>query len=540
MAARQLISESFDHIIVGSGSAGCVVANRLSADPKRSVLLLEAGGRDWSPVIKMPAATDLYGIGNPRYDWRYLTEPDPTRKNRRDLWPRGKVLGGSSSINAMVYMRGQASDYDSWAALGNSGWAFRDVLPYFIRMERNEGGASEYRGAEGPLRVSNLRVEHPLSKIFIEAAHRFGVPLNADFAGATIEGVGPVQATQFRGWRHSAADAYLRPIRSRRNLSVRVRSLVNRIRFVGKRATGVDYLRNDGSLASITAKRSVILSAGAVATPQLLMLSGVGPAETLKHHGIEVRQHLPGVGQNLQDHVGVYLNYRVDQPTYNSQQSPVWRLRHAVEWLVFGRGPGTTPGALAMAFVRSDPDTRDPDLQLHFTPIGYKLTPEALIVLDEPVVTAIPNVNRPLSRGELTIGGSDIRQRPVIKPRLLENPHDIEVLRRGGRMLRAIFDTSPLSHHVVGEIVPGPQVQSDEEWEDYLRSDSVTIFHPCGTCKMGVDEQAVVDPRLRVHGFESLSIVDASVMPHLVSGNINAPVIMIGERGADFLLEQYP
>ena len=532
--------ESFDHVIVGSGSAGCVLANRLSADPKRRILLLEAGGRDWSPVIKMPAATDLYGIGNPRYDWRYMTEPDPTRKNRRDIWPRGKVLGGSSSINAMVFMRGQASDYDSWASLGNTAWSYRDVLPYFIRMERNEAGASEYRGADGPLRVSNLRVEHPLAKLFIDAAHAFGIPLNSDFAGATIEGVGLVQATQHRGWRHSAADAYLRPVRHRRNLEVRTRALVNRIRLDGKRAIGVDYLRPEGTQVSIAATRSVILSAGAIATPQLLMVSGIGPAETLKRHGIAVRHDLPGVGQNLQDHVGAYLNYRVDQPTYNSQQSLIWRARHALEWLILGRGPATTPGALAMAFVRSGPDAPDPDLQLHFTPIGYKLTPEALIVLDEPVVTAIPNVNRPLSRGELTIAAADIRTPPVIKPRLLEHPRDIEVLRRGARILRRIFEALPLASHVRAELVPGPDVQSDADWEGYLRSDSVTIFHPCGTCRMGVDDLAVVDPQLRVRGVENLSIVDASIMPHLVSGNINAPVIMIGERGADFLREQYP
>jgi choline dehydrogenase len=540
MEARHEIVDSFDHIIVGGGSAGCVLANRLSADPKRRVLLLEAGGRDWSPILKMPAATDLYGIGNPRYDWRYLTEPDPTRKNRRDLWPRGKVLGGSSSINAMVYMRGQASDYDSWAALGNAGWSYRDVLPYFIRMERNEGGASDFRGAGGPLRISNLRTSHPLSDLFIESAMASGIPPNADFAGPTLEGVGPVQATQHRGWRHSAADAYLRPVRRRPNLEIRLRALACRIRLEGRRATGVDYLRPDSSPVTISANRSVILSAGAVASPHLLMVSGIGPAATLQRHGIEVRHDLPGVGQNLQDHVGVYLNYRVDQPTYNSEQTALRQARHALQWFLFGRGPGTTPGALSMAFVRSGPDVSEPDLQLHFTPVGYRLTPEALIVLDEPVVTAIPNVNRPLSRGELTIAGSDIRSAPVIKPRLLDHPRDLEVLRRGCRMLRVIFATPPLAKHVVAELAPGPDVAADEQWEDYLRSDSVTIFHPCGTCKMGVDTEAVVDPGLRLRGVEGLHVIDAAIMPHLVSGNINAPVMMIGERGADLVLEQYP
>jgi choline dehydrogenase len=440
----------------------------------------------------------------------------------------------------MVYMRGQASDYDSWAALGNRGWSYRDVLPYFIRMERNEDGASDYRGGEGPLYVSNLRTTHPLSDLFIAAAQAYGIPYNADFAGRTIEGVGPVQATQRRGWRHSAADAYLRPVRRRPNLQVRLRTLVTRIRLEGRRATGIDCLRPDGSTESVAATRSVIVSAGAVASPQLLMVSGIGPAATLRKHGVEVGHDLPGVGQNLQDHVGVYLNYRVDQPTYNSEQNLLRRARHALDWLIFGRGPGTTPGALSMAFVRSGPDTPDPDLQLHFTPVGYELTPDALIVLDEPVVTAIPNVNRPSSRGELTIAGPDIRLPPLIRPRLLEHWRDLEVLRRGGRILRDIFGTAPLAKHVLAELAPGPKVVTDDEWESYLRSGSVTIFHPCGTCKMGVGDDAVVDPGLRVRGLAGLHVVDASIMPHLVSGNINAPVMMIGERGADLVLEQHP
>ena len=394
--------------------------------------------------------------------------------------------------------------------------------------------------AQGPLRVSNLRTTHPLSELFIAAAQAYGIPHNPDFAGRTIEGVGPVQATQRRGWRHSAADAYVKPARRRRNLEIRLRAQASRIGFDGRRATGIEYRRPDGSIESVTAGRSVIVSAGAVASPQLLMVSGIGPAVTLRKLGIEVSHDLPGVGQNLQDHVGAYLNYRVDQPTYNSERSLLRRSRHALDWLMFGRGPGTTPGALAMAFVRSGPDAPDCDLQLHFTPVGYKLTPDALIVLDEPVVTAIPNVNRPASRGEITIAGSDMRLPPVIRPKLLGHARDVEVLRRGGRILRDIFKTAPLARHVVAELAPGPEVVTDAEWESYLRSDSVTIFHPCGTCRMGVGPDAVVDPGLRVRGIAALHVVDASIMPHLVSGNINAPVMMIGERGADLVLEQHP
>lgn len=527
--------ESFDYIVIGAGSAGCVVASRLTESSGTRVLLLEAGGSDSSPIIKMPAATDLYGIGNPRYDWRYMTEPDPTRYDRRDLWPRGKLLGGSSSINAMVYMRGQASDYESWAVAGNHGWSYHEVLPYFRRAEQNEGGEDEFRGGNGPLRVSNLRTQHPLADLFIAAAEHVGIPRNADFAGHRLEGVGPIQATQWRGWRQSAADAYLRPARRRPNLSIRTRAHVTRIVLEDRQVTGVVYESADGTARQVRALKEVILSAGAIASPQLLLLSGIGPGPHLQALGITCIHDSPGVGENLQDHVGVYLNFRVDQPTYNSEGA-LWRKAlHGANWLLFGRGPATTPGALAMAFVRSEPNIPHPDLQLHFTPVGYKLTPDKLIVLDEPVVTAIPNVNRPLSRGYLRLASSNPHEHPKIFPRLLDHERDVAVLRRGCEIIREIFAAPPLASHVLSELSPGIEVNTAAEWEHYLRRDSITIFHPCGTCRMGVDARAVVDPQLRVRGVLGLRVIDASIMPHLVSGNINAPTIMIGEKGADLI-----
>lgn len=527
--------EEFDFIVVGGGSAGCALANRLSADSRNSVLLVEAGGADSSPIIKMPAATDLYGIGNPKYDWNFLTEPDPTRCGREDIWPRGKVIGGSSSLCGLVYMRGQASDYDSWAALGNVGWSYADVLPYFKRSERNENGGDQYRGGDGPLHTSNLRSCHPLAEKFVQAAMATGLPANADFNGRSQEGVGFVQANQIFGRRHSAADAYLKPIRGRNNLQIRAKAQVSRVLFEDRCAIGIEYYRPDNSRHVVRARREVILSAGTIASPQLLMHSGIGDAAEIAVYGA-VAHHLPGVGKNLQDHVGVYLTYRVDQPTYNSETGLIKSAMHGLNWLLRGRGPATAPGAQAMAFVRSDPTRPDPDLQLHFTPIGYKLTPDKLIILKDPVVTAIPNVSRPDSRGHINLRSSNFRDPPRIFSRLLDSESDVRRLIAGCRAIREIFAAPPLAQHVIEELAPGKAEMTDYDWEQFLRRESVTVFHPVGTCKMGADAMAVVDSSLRVRGIAKLRVVDASIMPHLVSGNTNAPTIMIGERGADLIL----
>lgn len=504
---------AWDYIIVGAGSAGCVLANRLSADPKCRVLLIEAGRRDNSIVIQMPAATYLAGIGNPKWDWCYESEPDPTRGGRADMWPRGKVLGGTSSINGMIYVRGQREDYDRWAALGNKGWDYATVLPYFIRAEDNENGPSEYHGGGGSLAVSNIREVHPLSRLFVEAGVAAGVPANPDFNGATQEGIGLLQATQRNGRRCSSAAAYLRPVRRRPNLTIKTEAHATRILCEAGRATGVEYARGRERSRAV-ADREVIVCAGAVNSPQLLMLSGIGPAAHLREHGIEVVLDLPGVGENLQEHPGVLPCYFVKGRTYNVERTLPRLAWHGLTWLLFGRGPGSTPDAHALAFIRTRPEAlASPDIQLHFTPAGYDLRKDEVVLLDRPAVTAIVNVCRPAGRGRIRLKSADHLAPPSIEPRLLESDEDVSALVAGARLVRRIFATPPLDAAVIAEAVPGEAVQTDADWDAYVRSHATAIYHAAGTCKMGPDAMAVVDDRLRVSGNTTSPRATSSIPP---------------------------
>ncbi|MDF2997787.1 MAG: hypothetical protein K0R27_3424 [Xanthobacteraceae bacterium] len=525
---------SHDYIVIGAGSSGSVVAARLSEDPRTSVLLIEAGGSDRSLNIQMPAASYLKAIANARFDWRFKADADPTRHGRRDYMPRGKVLGGSSSINGMVYLRGQPEDFDAWEALGNRGWGFADVLPYFRKAENNENGADDLHGAGGPLFVSNLRVTHPVSDAFVRAGVKAGLPLKSDLNRPPQEGVGFIQATQVRGRRCSAARAYLWPAMGRRNLRILSNAHVRRVLFDGTRASGVEYERS-GQRESAVAGKAVIVCAGALASPQILMLSGVGSGAHLREMGVEVVCDLPGVGANFHDHPGTCHIAWVNTPTYNVQTGLPRILWFGARWLLTGRGPASTPDTHALGFIKSRPDLERCDIEYHFTPVGYDLTEDGPILFDKPAVTALANVHRPHSRGVVRLKSADHREQPLIQPNLFDDERDLDTLVIGAKFLRTLFETDPLSRFVTSEFKPGPDVCTDEDWRSYVRESGIGFYHPAGTCKMGRDPQAVVDERLKVHGVEGLYVADASIMPQIVSANLNANCIMIGERCADFV-----
>jgi choline dehydrogenase len=524
----------WDYIIVGAGSAGCVLANRLSEDRDARILLIEAGRSDLSPIILAPAATDVYALGRPAWDWCFTAEPDPSRGGRKDFWPRGKVLGGSSSINGTIYMRGHARDYDRWAEQGAIGWSYREVLPYFKRAERNDLGASEFHGAEGPLSVQQLRSVHPLTRHFVAAAMQAGLSFNADVNGASQDGVGFNQATQRRGWRHNTARAYLAPARGRANLKILTHAQVTRVLFSGQQATGVEY-RGDGRIQRVQARREIVLAAGAVGSPHLLMLSGIGPGAALAAHDIRVLAESPNVGENLQEHPCVWLTYQMKVPTLNNEKSPLKQAWHGLNWLLRGRGPATTAGSQAVAFLRTSNAEPQPDIQLHFTPVGYKFLPSEVILYDEPTVSVAPNVCRPKSRGRIRLRSSLPDIAPIIEMPLLGDPEDVEVLIKGCVRARDIMAQRAFADLVVSETAPGAKVTGHDAWETYLRATVVPAYHPVGTCRMGSDASSVVDPQLRVRGVTGLRVADASIMPQLVSGNTNAPAIMIGEKASDLI-----
>jgi choline dehydrogenase-like flavoprotein len=522
----------FDYVIVGAGSAGCVLANRLSADPSSSVCLIEAGPRDRSPLIHVPAGI-LGMVPGRRFNWALQTEPQRGLGGRRGYQPRGRVLGGSSSINAMVYMRGHRSDYDDWAALGNPGWSYEEVLPVFKRSEDQQRGADAYHGVGGELSVSDLASPVAASFAFVEAAVRHGLPPNHDFNGAQQDGAGLYQVTQRRGRRCSAAAAFLRPALPRPNLTVLTDTLAMRLLVEGRRCTGVEVARR-GAGARIDARREVLLSAGVFGSPQLLLLSGIGPREELARHGIALRHELPGVGANLVDHVDLALVYRSSDPTLMgiTLRTAMRAIPGYCRWRREGKGLLTTNFAEAGAFLRTRPSLARPDIQLHFL-IGLVDDHARRLHYGYGISCHVAAL-RPASRGSLRLRSADARQPPAIDPNYLGEDADLEMLLTGVKAAREIMNGSPLDRFR-GEEMFAQEGQSDEALVARIRRRADTIYHPVGTCRMGRDEMAVVDSSLRLRGLEGVSVADASVMPTLVGGNTNAPTIMIAEKAAERL-----
>ena len=522
---------SYDYVIVGAGSAGCVLANRLS-ESGASVLLLEAGPKDRGWKIHMPAAL-TYNLRDTKYNWAYETEPQPHMDGRRMYWPRGRVLGGSSSLNAMVYVRGHALDYDRWAGNGLPGWSYAHVLPYFKRAETCARGGDDYRGSSGPLHVSRGSMSNPLFGAFIEAGQQAGYPFTADMNGFQQEGFGPMDMTVHRGRRWSGAAAYLRPAMGRRNLTVMVGALATRVVVEGGRATAIEF-RHRGSLHRAGA-REIILAGGAINSPQLLLLSGIGPADEIRRLGIAVVQDLPGVGRNLQDHLELYVQYASKEPiTLYLTENPVNRVAIGVRWFLFKSGLGASAHLEAGAFIRRNAEVPHPDLQYHFLP--SLVNDHGRKPIGRHGFQAHVGPMRPTSTGYLRLRSADPTAHPEIQPCYLATEQDRREMRDAVRLTREIFAQSAFDRFRGEEIQPGAVARSDAEIDAFVRARSDSAYHPCGTCRMGLDEHAVVDGELRLRGIEGLRVVDASIMPSVVSGNLNAPTIMIAEKAADMIL----
>ena len=529
----------YDYIIVGAGSAGCVLANRLSADQRTTVLLLEAGPPDTYPWIHVPIgyAKTMF---NARFNWCFYTEPDPGMNGRKIYWPRGKTLGGSSSINGLIYVRGQRDDYDRWAEAGNVGWSYAEVLPYFKHLEHAPGGDPAYHGRDGPLWCSPIRRRHELIDAVIAGAGEVGIARNDDFNGATQEGAGYYHLSTRRGWRCSTAAAYLRPVRRRKNLRVQTGAQVTRIGFDGRRADGISY-RHRGVSYHAKARREILLCAGALQSPQLLQLSGVGPAALLEKHRIPVVHELAGVGENLQDHLQARVIYQCSKPiTTNDDLASFWRtIGMGIDYVFTRDGPmavGINQGGI---FARALPDATTPDVQFHIATLSSDMAGSPTHTFSGFTMSVCQL--RPQSRGWVRIRSADPLAAPAMQPNYLSTADDRANLIAGIRLARRIAESRALRPYVKAEYRPGPAAQSDDELLEFARNTGGTIFHPSGTCKMGnaaLDPQAVVDHELRVHGLDGLRVVDCSIMPTLTSGNTNVPVIMIAEKAADLILRE--
>ena len=523
------MSERHTHIVIGAGAAGCAVAARLSEDPDNRVLLLEAGGRDWNPLIHMPAGfTKLTG---PSVNWGFETVPQPELNNRRMHYPQGRTLGGSTSINAMIYIRGNRLDYDEWRDLGNEGWGYDGVLPYFRKSENNERFADEYHGTGGPLNVTEQVGHNPISKGFVRAAQSVGIPFSHDFNGADQAGVGFYDVTQRNVRRESSATAFLKPARKRKNLTIATHAQATQLIVENGRATGVRYLaKGKPAEAHVEAGGEVVVSGGAVNSPRLLLLSGIGPADELRKLGISVVHDLPGVGKNFQDHMDVYLTAETAPVSYNGEDRWDKAARHGIQYLLYKTGPVTACVAEAGAFLCSSPGVRSPDIQIHCLP-AFVVDHGRLRIKGHGVTINTCNL-RPKSIGSVTLRSADPLAEPAIDPAFLQDPYDWKISMEAFERGREILNAPAFKDLIRKEAMPGSDVKSPDGIRAYIKEWSKTDYHPVGSCKMGSDETAVVDTQLRVHGLGGLRVIDASIMPTLISGNTSAPSIMIGEKGA--------
>lgn len=531
-------ARGFDYIIVGAGSAGCVLANRLTEDDGVRVLVLEAGPQDYSIFIHMPSAF-AYPLAGTKYNWHYESEPEPYLNNRRLHCPRGRVIGGSSSVNGMVYIRGHAFDYDAWARrAGLENWSYFDCLPYFKKSETRLKGGDAYRGSSGPLYATTGAGKNPLYKAFIEAGRQAGYPVTEDMNGYQQEGLGRMDMTTYKGRRWSSAQAHLRPAQKRGNVEVRDRTLVTRVLFEGRRAVGVEY-SSGGQLETTRAKREVILCGGAINSPQTLLLSGIGNSDDVKKLGIPVVQHLPGVGENLQDHIEAYVQYECIQPiTLYGATNPLAKLKIGVEWILTRKGLGGTNHFESGGFIRSEAGVEHPDLQYHFLPMAVSYDGTSAAEGHGYQVHIGPM--RPTSRGHVKLKSADPRQHPLIVFNYMQTEQDRKEMRAGIRLTREILTQQAFDPFRGAELAPGPSAVSDAEIDAFVREKGESAYHPSCSCRMGTDDMAVVDGTARVHGVEGLRVVDASIMPDVISGNLNVPTIMMAEKLADAIRGRPP